>query len=108
LSLWDYGDPLFYKGGTPVPLVYSYTQPNASLFLPWGLPAWIQHYATNPSGRTHSDGSFQIRTVPAGAYYAFAYHSTQPFAAWMVPVTISSRQTVRVHLDSGNPIEVAK
>ena len=108
LSLWDYGDPIFYKSGNSFPLVFRYSQPNASLFLPWGVPAWIQHYATNPSGLTHSDGSFRIRSVPAGAYYAFAYHSAQPFAAWMVPVTVSSRQTVHIHLDSGNPIEVSK
>ena len=108
LWLWDYGNPIFYRNGNSFPLVYHYSQPNASLFLPWGVPAWIQHYATNPSGLTHSDGSFRIKSVPAGAYYAFAYHSATPFSAWMVPVTVSSRQTVQVHLDGGNPIEVSK
>ena len=67
-----------------------------------------QHYKANSSALTHAEISFKMGTVPAGAYYAFAYHSAQPFAAWMVPVTISSQQTVHIHLDSGNLIEVAK
>ena len=108
LSLWDYGNPIFYPSSGSFPLIYPYSQPNASLFLPWGVPAWIQRYAANPTAVTHSDGSFRIRAVPAGAYYAFAYHSAQPFVMWMVPVTISSRQTVHIHLDSGNLIEMAK
>ena len=107
LVFWNCGNPLLYPSGASFPLKYSFPHPAAAMFLPWGVTGWLERYVTSPSVLTHGDGSFCVRNVRAGAYYAFAFHAAQPFEAWMIPVMVPSRQTVHINLDNTNPLEIA-
>ena len=135
LTLWDYGDPLLYPAQHAFPLlfpiqrpqqlesvarivdgtggVFSYpflTQSNdfRQLFLPEGIKNLMAIYEDGFSATTGLSGHFVIRKVPVGGYYAYAFHSSRPFMVWLVPVTVTSRQTINIHLGSDNALEVTK
>ena len=136
LTLWDYGDPLFYPAEHALPLLFPVQRPQQlasvarivggtgaavlspfnltqaadfrRLFLPEGIKNLMAIYGGGFSATTGLSGHFVIRKVPVGGYYAYAFHSSRPFMVWLVPVTVTSRQTINIHLGSDNALEVTK
>ena len=105
---WNRGSAMLRPTMISAPFMYPYPQPIPTLFLPWGVQRWVGRSAFRPAVTTDTFGWFRFKAVPAGQYYIFACRNSAPAAAWLIPVTISSRQTVRPHLYVGNAIELSR
>ncbi len=103
---WNLGNPVLCAPTKGPPFVYPYLHPAPAFFLPWGVNRWVHRCRLRDFTATDASGAFRFENVPAGTYYIFACHASEPFAAWLVRVVVSSRQTAHVRLDATDVIEV--